>query len=577
MLIRIILGCKFINNFHQMFITFIAERYTISFMIKKFLFLLVALAIPVSAVFPQKISQSSKTITASHLETYVSFLASPLLKGRMNGDESLDLAATYIASQAKLIGLKPANGNSYLQPYSIISTTADPAKTYIKVVTGSDTVTIRKPFYNYVPTGPADIDLEGEVVFGGYGIKDAKSNYNDLGNIDPQGKILIIMDGFPTKKDGKTPAFESVQAEGEMGLIRRVFPLLSSKPKAVLLVTSPKSGFRSFAESQPGIAGFLNSRMSMKGAKDQVSPFMSMMPKIICIDMDVADAVLKGSGKTLAELQNLIDASLQPQSFLIPGKKLIVKELTLKNDKVQNNVAAFIEGSDPVLKNEVVVFSGHYDHIGAVGGKINAGADDDASGCAALLSMAEAFQSLKKKPSRSILFLWVSGEEIGLFGSKYYTENPLFPLTQTVVDLNMDMIGRVKQPADSTKETPMTGPDGVFVISDSQSKDLMAIAADADAKSKLNFDYSLSGRDHPLQLFARSDHYNFVTKDIPVLFFSSGIHTDYHTPGDVIEKLDFAKMELVTRTMYEIGLTVANRKTRLVVDNPFSTWTKSAR
>jgi Zn-dependent M28 family amino/carboxypeptidase len=249
--------------------------------------------------------------------------------------------------------------------------------------------------------------------------------------------------------------------------------------------------------------------------------------------------------------------------------------VSLLEEKVLNNVAGYIEGSDPVLKNEIVVFSGHYDHIGASGSKINTGADDDASGCAALLSMAEAFQSLQKKPLRSILFLWVSGEEIGLYGSKSYVDNPLFPLEETVADLNMDMIGRVKGVADSTKENPMTGPNTVFVITDSQSKDLRSIADEIDKKSPLDFDYSLSGRDHPLQLFARSDHYNFVKKDIPVLFFTTGLHTDYHTPGDVVEKIDFKKMEMVTRTMFEIGLTVANRKTRLIVDNPFSSWGKS--
>jgi Zn-dependent M28 family amino/carboxypeptidase len=173
---------------------------------------------------------------------------------------------------------------------------------------------------------------------------------------------------------------------------------------------------------------------------------------------------------------------------------------------------------------------------------------------------------------RSILFLWVSGEEIGLYGSKSYVENPLFPLNKTVADLNMDMIGRVKEAADSTSETPMTGKNEVFVITDNQSKELVSIADQIDKKSVLDFDYSLSGRDHPLQLFARSDHYNFVEKDIPVLFFSTGLHSDYHTTRDVIGKLDFQKMELVTRTMYEIGLTVANKKTRITVDNPFSKW-----
>jgi Zn-dependent M28 family amino/carboxypeptidase len=179
---------------------------------------------------------------------------------------------------------------------------------------------------------------------------------------------------------------------------------------------------------------------------------------------------------------------------------------------------------------------------------------------------------MEKKPLRSVLFLWVSGEEIGLYGSKTYIDRPLFPIEKTVVDLNMDMIGRVKGIADSTEDNPMTGPNTIFVISDNQSKELLAIADSIDSKTPLDFDYSLSGKDHPLQLFARSDHYNFVKKDIPVLFFSSGLHTDYHTTRDRIEKLDFRKMELVTRTMFDIGLTIANRKTRLVVDYPFSSW-----
>ena len=173
--------------------------------------------------------------------------------------------------------------------------------------------------------------------------------------------------------------------------------------------------------------------------------------------------------------------------FQLTGKQIKITEVSLTEEKILNNVAGYIEGSDPVLKNEIVVFSGHYDHIGASGSKVNAGADDDASGCAALLSMAEAFQSLEKKPLRSILFLWVSGEEIGLFGSKSYVDNPLFPLEKTVADLNMDMIGRVKGVADSTADTPMTGPNSVFVITDNQSKELIAIADEIDRKSITRF------------------------------------------------------------------------------------------
>lgn len=158
------------------------------------------------------------------------------------------------------------------------------------------------------------------------------------------------------------------------------------------------------------------------------------------------------------------------------------------------------------------------------------------------------------------MFLWVTGEEIGLFGSQSYVENPLFPLENTVANLNMDMIGRVRGAADTTENTPMTDETGLFVITGNQSKELVDIAREVDEKTVLDLDYSLSGRNHPLQLFARSDHYNFAKKDIPVLFFSTGLHTDYHEPGDTVDKIDFAKMELVTRAIYEIGYNVANRK-----------------
>jgi hypothetical protein len=525
--------------------------------------------------FAQKSDKSEKLITASDLKSYVEFLASPLLKGRMNGEEGLDIAAQFIASQAKLIGLKPANGDSFFQPYTVLKKALDTEKSYAKVVSASDSTIIKEPMFNLVPQGPADFKIEGEVVFAGYGIKSEKYKYNDLENIDVAGKILLVMGRAPMTADGKKMLFEEPQWNGDMSLQLKLGALFTARPKAVLFVQDPKSGNRSLLQSSSGLANYLVSKVSLKGAKENMNPLLAMMPKVIFIDRTLADALLEGTGTNLVDLQRKIDSEMKPASFLIPGKTLKINNVAIDEEKILNNVTAYIEGSDPILKNEVVIFSAHYDHIGASGNNVNTGADDDASGCAALLSTAEAFQGLKKKPLRSILFLWVSGEEIGLYGSESYVNNPIFPLDKTVTDLNMDMIGRVKSPSDTTSETPMTGPESVYVITDSQSSELRGIADAADSKSRLSLDYSLSGRDHPLQLFARSDHYNFVKKDIPVLFFSSGIHTDYHTPGDVPEKLDYNKMELVTRTMYGIGLTVANKKTKLTVDNPFSSWAKS--
>jgi Zn-dependent M28 family amino/carboxypeptidase len=549
-------------------------------MIKKITISLVVMIMTIMvpfSLYSQKYSKSLNQITSSDLESYISFLASPLLKGRMNGESSLDIAANFLVSEARLNGLKPANGNSYLQPYNVTSKSMDMDKTSVQVISGpNDTVTFKDPVYQLIPTGPSDYVLDGEVVFAGYGIKSDKYKYNDFDNIKPEGKILLVMNRAPMSADGKKCKFDEPVWMSQMGFQVKLTTLLYSKAKAILIVNDPKSGFRSFDESNPGIAGYLKTAVTLGTKKEEKpNPMMAAMPKLIFVSRSLADALLNGSGHSLEELQNNIDSSFKSQSFLIPGKQLKITEVSISEEKILNNVAGYIEGSDPVLKNEVVVFSGHYDHIGITGNKVNSGADDNASGCAAILSISKAFQNLGKKPLRSVLFLWVSGEEIGLFGSQSYINNPLFPLEKTVADFNMDMIGRDKEDADTTSETPMTGPNSVYVITDNQSKELVDIANEIDKKIKLDFDYSLSGRNHPLQLFARSDHYNFVKKDIPVYCFTTGIHTDYHTPGDVIEKIDFKKMEMITRAMFEIGFTVANKKARIVVDNPFSKWGKS--
>jgi len=520
----------------------------------------------------QKKASGADLITAADLESHMTFLASPLLRGRENGEPGLEIAQNYIVSQVKMMGLKPANGTSYLQPYIIEKTTMNPLRTMIQVIQGNhDTVTIKKQIYQLIPTGPSDFDINGEVVFAGYGLKQDIYGYNDFKDLKAEGRILLIMAGAPTTEDGKKYLFEGVDWSSFMGIQAKLPGLIFCRAKAVIIVMDPKSGKTSFDEQFPGISGELSSSENLKGAKAMANT-MPGAPKVLFADRIVADEILRGTGNTLDDLQKKIDSEVKPFTFSIPGKKVRISEGVMKEEITLNNVAAYIEGSDPLLKNEYVIFSGHTDHIGGSGDKINAGADDNASGCAALLSMAKAFQSLEKKPLRSILFLWVSGEEIGLYGSSSYVNNPLVPLENTVADLNMDMIGRIKGVADSTSKTPMTGPNGVFVITGYQSKELVAIAEEVDKTTVLDFDYSLSAKNHPEQLLTRSDHFNFVRKDIPVLFFTTGIHTEYHTPSDVLEKIDFDKMELISRTMYQIGHKVANREKRIIVDNPFSKW-----
>ena len=226
------------------------------------------------------------------------------------------------------------------------------------------------------------------------------------------------------------------------------------------------------------------------------------------------------------------------------------------------NIWAFIEGSEK--PEEIVVVSAHYDHVGVKNGEIHNGADDDGSGTVALVEIAKAFEKAKKEghgPKRSILILHVTGEEHGLHGSRFYSENPLFPLANTVADVNIDMIGRHDElhPNDSNY---------IYLIgSDYLSTDLYNICEETNkANTQLVLDYKYNDRKDPNRFYYRSDHYNFAKNGVPSVFLFSGIHEDYHKPGDDVDKIEFDVLTKRTQLAFAIAWEIANRDKRLVVD-----------
>ena len=225
------------------------------------------------------------------------------------------------------------------------------------------------------------------------------------------------------------------------------------------------------------------------------------------------------------------------------------------------NILAFIPGSEK--PDEIIVISAHYDHVGTRNGNVYNGADDDGSGTVAVMEIAKAFQQAKSKnhgPKRSILFLHVTGEEHGLFGSEYYSENPVYPLANTVADLNIDMIGRC--------DAENCGKNYVYVIgSDMLSSDLKKINVAANEKTnKLELNYKYDDPNDPQRLYYRSDHYNFAKNNIPVAFFFDGIHEDYHKPTDDPEKIDYKALQQRAQLVFATAWELANRKDRIVVD-----------
>lgn len=227
-----------------------------------------------------------------------------------------------------------------------------------------------------------------------------------------------------------------------------------------------------------------------------------------------------------------------------------------------SNVVAYIKGSEK--PDEYIILSAHYDHVGVKGEKVYNGADDDASGTSAVLEIAEAFKKAAENgqaPKRSIVFLNVSGEEIGLFGSKYYTEHPIFPLKSTVANLNIDMIGRVdKEHADN--------PEFVYLIgSDKISNELHTISEAVNKKYvNLELDYTYNDVNDPNRFYYRSDHYNFAKNGIPIIFYFNGVHKDYHRPTDTADKIHYDLLQKRTQLIFYTAWELANRENRLKID-----------
>ena len=226
------------------------------------------------------------------------------------------------------------------------------------------------------------------------------------------------------------------------------------------------------------------------------------------------------------------------------------------------NVLGYIEGTD--LKDELIIITAHYDHLGKHDSLIFNGADDDASGVAGAMEIAEAFMLAKKEgfgPRRSILVMPVSGEEKGLLGSKYYTDNPIYPLEKTVANLNIDMIGRLD-------DWHSTGNYVYLIGSDRLSYDLHNINEEINKKyTGLELDYKYNDEEDPNRYYYRSDHYNFAKNNIPVIFYFNGVHEDYHRPSDTIEKLDFNKIKNITKLVFLTAWELANREERISLRN----------
>ncbi|HUH34170.1 MAG TPA: M28 family peptidase, partial [Daejeonella sp.] len=372
--------------------------------------------------------------------------------------------------------------------------------------------------------------------------------------------VMVISKGEPMKNGISVITKTAETSEWTTSRSKRLQYIQSKSPLAILAVNPDVAGI---LEKNGAFFTAGNGRLSLKSDK----PATSKGAPVINIAPAVANQFLKTSGKTYESLKEAIDNQSTPQTQVVKTNvRAVFGQKTV--DVKSSNVLGFIEGTD--LKEEVLVISAHYDHVGLTTSgtdKVNNGADDDGSGTTGVMAIAKAYSKAKKAgkgPRRSILFLAVTGEEKGLLGSEWYSEHPIYPLGNTVANLNIDMIGRIgtdyKGNIDSANYCYLIG-------SDKLSTDLHRISEEANSRyTNLKIDYKFNDPNDPERIYYRSDHYNFAKHGIPIIFYFNGVHEDYHKPSDEVSKINFPLLAKRAQLVYYTSWELANRDKRPVVD-----------
>lgn len=435
----------------------------------------------------------------------VKHLSAPEMEGRGDGSKGLTRAAHLIERRYKSLGLEPAGAGSYFQPFSLITGTRMKGDNFLQVQ-NRQAKTALKLHQDFVPLSfSASGSASGPVVFAGYGASASEFSYDDYQDLDVKDKIVVVLRYEPSgfaAKHGNTGLTQHAE------LITKAINARNHGARAVVIVNGNLGhGEEDLLMPFGSINGPVNSGILLVQAKNEV-----------------VDAWLRAAGKSLADVQSQINAATKPASFPLPDNLRLILKVDIETTRATvNNVLAYLPGQT----DEYVVLGAHYDHLGRGNfdslaptqiGQIHPGADDNASGTAGVLELARRLAPMKGKLRRGILFASFAGEELGLLGSAEWVREPTRPLEKAVAMLNMDMIGRIK---DNQLYIGGVGTGSTF----------QGLLDQAPNKSSFKIDYSAGGP-------ASSDHTSFVAKHIPVLFFFSGLHSDYHKPSDTWDKIN---------------------------------------
>ncbi|QNK76256.1 M28 family peptidase [Winogradskyella sp. PAMC22761] len=481
----------------------------------------------------------ASTISEDELKTMLYKFASDEFEGRNTGEKGQKMAIEYLKQKYLAMGIDtPLEEDDYFQEVYLEKKKISEAKLTVNdIAYKSFEDQIVLAISNHLET-----DMES-IVYVGYGIDD--DNYSDYKEINVKGKFVLAKAGEPKDTEGNFITSgntnETQWTNGRESLANKKKAAEDNGATGILYMDDDLFyKYASFYQRQ--IASDTESRLSLKTNDDEITMLM--------INEKLGKALFSSISKdsTPKEIENSINLKIENKS----------------ENVISENVVAFIKGSEK--PDEIVVISAHLDHEGIKNGEIYNGADDDGSGTVAILEIAQAFKAAEKAghgPKRSILFLHVTGEEKGLLGSRYYTDiDPIFPLENTVADLNIDMIGRVDP------ERTIGTRNYIYLIgSDKLSSDLHNISEEANKKyTQVELDYKFNHDNDPNRFYYRSDHYNFAKNNIPVIFYFNGTHADYHKPSDTPDKIEYDLLETRTKLVFYTAWEVANRADRITVD-----------
>ncbi len=503
------------------------------------------------------------TITPEGLKADLTVLASDAYEGRETGKKGQKMAAAYIAQAFAADGLTgPVTGsdNQYVQHFDMNRRQLDAAASAIKV--GGKTYPGGKNFYALLgETFQQPVTLQP--VFVGFGIKEDK--YSDFpAGIDFKGKDIVLLAGEPLNAQGqpllgvggKPSAYATADLAGVGGRQGALFPL---NARSITVIMPSAAAFAQVPKNFGPIIG--REQISFVGATKKKNNELNLLlvsPELGAQLLGTTPAGLDRYRQAVAKAGKPVAASFKP------GPATVLAAMKTESFTTEN-VLGYLEGGDK--KEEIIVISAHYDHLGVKDGVVYNGADDDGSGTVSVLAMARAFSQAKKEghgPRRSILFLANTGEEEGLLGSQYYTDHPIFPLANTVTDLNIDMVGRV--------DSVHAGKgDYMYVVGDDKLSDELHTLSEATNQqyNPIALDYKYNDPADPERIYYRSDHYNFAKHNVPIIFYTSGLHPDYHKVTDDVEKIAFPAMARRDQLVFHTAWALANRDARVALKPEF--------